>query len=219
MCIEENDIVRKPQAQEAKPTDKPNRKNRKESIKIGGGAKRRAASTVHKPYDDIGSLKFPYSPYPVRSFCFVLSIDHSPWNGCMLADFVTPFFLFIVEVAFALTLKILETIASLKTLLRKPSGKNIAKEKSTICFQLPRMDTSLDFLEASCKSRKTSFMILELSNKNQSAESNDSIISTLKNTQEHMKITQEHSRIYAKYMKITQEYMKNTQEHEEHSRT
>ena len=40
------------------------------------------------------------------SFCFVLSIDHSPWNGCMLADFVTPFFLFIVEVAFALTLKV-----------------------------------------------------------------------------------------------------------------
>ncbi|KAL4581474.1 hypothetical protein LXL04_017689 [Taraxacum kok-saghyz] len=69
------------------------------------------------------------------------------------------------------------------------------------------------------ESRKTSFMILELSNKNQSAESNDSIISTLKNTQEHMKITQEHSRIYAEYMKITQEYMKNTQEHEEHSRT
>jgi hypothetical protein len=29
-------------------------------------------------------------------------------------------------------------------------------------------------------------MILELSNKNQSAESNDSIISTLKNTQEYM---------------------------------
>ena len=40
------------------------------------------------------------------SFCFALSIDHSPWNGCMLADFLTPFFLFIVEVAFALTLKV-----------------------------------------------------------------------------------------------------------------
>ena len=65
--------------------------------------------------------------------------------------------------------------------------------------------------DTNCKSRKTRFMILELSNKNQSAESNDSIISTLKNTQEH-------SRIYAEYMKITQEYMKNTQEHEEHSR-
>lgn len=42
----------------------------------------------------------------------------------------------------------METIASLKTLLRKPSGKNIAKEKSTICFQLPLISTSLDFLEA-----------------------------------------------------------------------
>ncbi|KAL4561990.1 hypothetical protein LXL04_034176 [Taraxacum kok-saghyz] len=82
-------------------------------------------------------------------------------------------------------------------------------------FDLKYMVIDRDFY--SCKSRKTSFMILELSNKNQSAESNDSIISTLKNTQEHMKITQEHSRIYAEYMKITQEYMKNTQEHEEHS--
>lgn len=32
-------------------------------------------------------------------------IDHSPWNGCTLADFVTPFFLFIVGVAIALALK------------------------------------------------------------------------------------------------------------------
>jgi hypothetical protein len=44
---------------------------------------------------------------------------------------------------------ILEIIVSLKTLLRKPSGKNIAKEKSTIYFQLPLMSTSLDFFEAS----------------------------------------------------------------------
>ncbi|MCI09740.1 heparan-alpha-glucosaminide N-acetyltransferase-like [Trifolium medium] len=33
-------------------------------------------------------------------------IDHSPWNGCTLADFVMPFFLFIVGVAIALALKI-----------------------------------------------------------------------------------------------------------------
>jgi predicted acyltransferase len=33
-------------------------------------------------------------------------IDHSPWNGCTLADFVTPFFLFIVGVAIALALKV-----------------------------------------------------------------------------------------------------------------
>ncbi|KAG9440987.1 hypothetical protein H6P81_016841 [Aristolochia fimbriata] len=32
-------------------------------------------------------------------------IDHSPWNGCTLADFVMPFFLFIVGVAIALSLK------------------------------------------------------------------------------------------------------------------
>ena len=43
----------------------------------------------------------------------------------------------------------METIASLKTLLRKPNGKNIAKEKSTIYFQLPLMDTSLGFVKAS----------------------------------------------------------------------
>ncbi|KAH6797660.1 heparan-alpha-glucosaminide N-acetyltransferase-like protein [Perilla frutescens var. hirtella] len=32
-------------------------------------------------------------------------MDHSPWNGCTLADFVLPFFLFIVGVAIALALK------------------------------------------------------------------------------------------------------------------
>lgn len=34
-------------------------------------------------------------------------IDHSPWNGCTLADFVMPFFLFIVGAAIALALKVL----------------------------------------------------------------------------------------------------------------
>lgn len=33
-------------------------------------------------------------------------IDHSPWNGCTLADFVMPFFLFIVGVAVTLALKV-----------------------------------------------------------------------------------------------------------------
>ncbi|CAL5334701.1 unnamed protein product [Camellia sinensis] len=32
-------------------------------------------------------------------------VDHSPWNGCTLADFVLPFFLFIVGVAIAFALK------------------------------------------------------------------------------------------------------------------
>ncbi|XVF55534.1 hypothetical protein PTKIN_Ptkin06aG0043600 [Pterospermum kingtungense] len=33
------------------------------------------------------------------------ALDHAPWDGCMLADFVMPFFLFIVGVAIALALK------------------------------------------------------------------------------------------------------------------
>ncbi|KAL8545556.1 hypothetical protein ACS0TY_005630 [Phlomoides rotata] len=33
------------------------------------------------------------------------SIGHAPWNGCNLADFVMPFFLFIVGMAIALALK------------------------------------------------------------------------------------------------------------------
>ncbi|KAF9622411.1 hypothetical protein IFM89_031214, partial [Coptis chinensis] len=36
-------------------------------------------------------------------------IDHSPWNGCTLADFVMSFFLFIVGVAIALALKVRAT--------------------------------------------------------------------------------------------------------------
>lgn len=34
------------------------------------------------------------------------SINHSPWTGITLADFVMPFFLFIVGVALALTYKV-----------------------------------------------------------------------------------------------------------------
>lgn len=33
-------------------------------------------------------------------------IGHAPWNGCNLADFVMPFFLFIVGMAIALSLKV-----------------------------------------------------------------------------------------------------------------
>ncbi|KAL2481355.1 Protein of unknown function (DUF1624) [Abeliophyllum distichum] len=43
-------------------------------------------------------------------------IDHSPWNGCTLADFVMPFFLFIVGVAIALALK---KIPKVKSAIRK----------------------------------------------------------------------------------------------------
>ncbi|KAF5193178.1 heparan-alpha-glucosaminide N-acetyltransferase [Thalictrum thalictroides] len=41
--------------------------------------------------DDVGGL--------------IPSINHSPWNGVTLADFVMPFFLFIVGVALGLTYK------------------------------------------------------------------------------------------------------------------
>ncbi|KAK6140138.1 hypothetical protein DH2020_026136 [Rehmannia glutinosa] len=43
-------------------------------------------------------------------------IDHSPWNGCTLADFVMPFFLFIVGVAIALALK---RVPNVKYAIRK----------------------------------------------------------------------------------------------------
>lgn len=35
------------------------------------------------------------------------AINHSPWDGATLADFVMPFFLFIVGVALALAYKVL----------------------------------------------------------------------------------------------------------------
>ena len=38
---------------------------------------------------------------------FLPVINHSPWNGLTLADFVMPFFLFIVGVSLALTYKVL----------------------------------------------------------------------------------------------------------------
>ncbi|CAK9142301.1 unnamed protein product [Ilex paraguariensis] len=45
-------------------------------------------------------------------------IDHSPWNGCTLADFVMPFFLFIVGVAIALALKrILKVESAIKKII------------------------------------------------------------------------------------------------------
>lgn len=37
---------------------------------------------------------------------FLPAINHSPWDGVTLADFVMPFFLFIVGVALALAYKV-----------------------------------------------------------------------------------------------------------------
>lgn len=38
---------------------------------------------------------------------FCSAINHSPWNGVTIADFVMPFFLFIVGVSLGLTYKVL----------------------------------------------------------------------------------------------------------------
>ncbi|XP_029126566.1 heparan-alpha-glucosaminide N-acetyltransferase [Cajanus cajan] len=53
-------------------------------------------------------------------------IDHSPWNGCTLADFVMPFFLFIVGVAIALALKRIPEI--------KPAVKKIILRTLKLLF-------------------------------------------------------------------------------------
>ncbi|KAK6244664.1 hypothetical protein QUC31_011073 [Theobroma cacao] len=49
-------------------------------------------------------------------------IDHSPWNGCTLADFVMPFFLFIVGVAIALALK---KVPKIKDAIKKISLRTL----------------------------------------------------------------------------------------------
>ena len=74
----------------------------------------------------------------------------------------------------------------------KPNGFcTESKEYSIIILKQRGSDTN-------CKSRKIRFMILELSNQNQSAEYNDSNMSLSKNTQEqdeeHLRICEEHSR-------------------------
>lgn len=40
---------------------------------------------------------------------FVPALNHSPWDGLTIADFVMPFFLFIVGVALTLAYKVLDT--------------------------------------------------------------------------------------------------------------
>lgn len=40
------------------------------------------------------------------------AIGHAPWNGCNLADFVMPFFLFIVGMAIALAFKVIDELIS-----------------------------------------------------------------------------------------------------------
>lgn len=40
---------------------------------------------------------------------FIPALNHSPWDGLTIADFVMPFFLFIVGVALTLAYKVLDT--------------------------------------------------------------------------------------------------------------
>jgi len=46
-------------------------------------------------------------------------IGHAPWNGCNLADFVMPFFLFIVGMAIALALKVIFAFFFLLLIIKK----------------------------------------------------------------------------------------------------
>jgi heparan-alpha-glucosaminide N-acetyltransferase len=41
-------------------------------------------------------------------------IGHAPWNGCNLADFVMPFFLFIVGMAIPLSLKVRPSVHAVR---------------------------------------------------------------------------------------------------------
>lgn len=52
--------------------------------------------------DDVGGL--------------VPAISHSPWDGVTLADFVFPFFLFIVGVSLAFAYKVVENNSPMQTL-------------------------------------------------------------------------------------------------------
>lgn len=47
-------------------------------------------------------------------------IGHAPWNGCNLADFVMPFFLFIVGMSISLALKVSssDTLSPMLSLIR-----------------------------------------------------------------------------------------------------
>jgi predicted acyltransferase len=40
---------------------------------------------------------------------FIPALNHSPWDGVTIADFVMPFFLFIVGVSLTLAYKVLDT--------------------------------------------------------------------------------------------------------------
>lgn len=53
--------------------------------------------------DDVGGL--------------VPTISHSPWDGVTVADFVFPFFLFVVGVSLAFAYKVLDTVQNCRSLI------------------------------------------------------------------------------------------------------
>lgn len=52
-------------------------------------------------------------------------IGHAPWNGCNLADFAMPFFLFIVGMAIPLSLKVRPSIPSMLFVSRSSMSASI----------------------------------------------------------------------------------------------
>lgn len=61
-------------------------------------------------------------------------IDHSPWNGCTLADFVMPFFLFIVGVAIALALKVQNFMSFLMFLISHAVSYLVEQHANELTF-------------------------------------------------------------------------------------
>ena len=69
-------------------------------------------------------------------------IGHAPWNGCNLADFVMPFFLFIVGMAIPLSLKV---PSSCLTLLLYMPCLHQAMSLSTLCLDATTPSVKFEF--------------------------------------------------------------------------
>jgi hypothetical protein len=74
-------------------------------------------------------------------------IDHAPWDGCTLADFVMPFFLFIVGVAIALALKVRFPFSVSFCLVRprehSSHGGNIDRDSNSVFQRMKFLATKL----------------------------------------------------------------------------
>ena len=70
-------------------------------------------------------------------------IGHAPWNGCNLADFVMPFFLFIVGMAIPLSLKV--PTSCLALLLYMSTCLHQAMSLSTLCLDATTPSVKFEF--------------------------------------------------------------------------